>query len=298
MREHIKKKKMPKILSCLLAVCLLSMEGLPLRVQADVVIEIDDSFYRAHKKECHYLYRSYTVNAPEGYAVLWESPLSSGQREILANGTSIYSNWYYTDDKGETWCAVMTGKTNLQGYDTIRGWIKTSDCLAALDYISFQEAYREEFTEYDPAYDEALKGVETVVLWEYPCSGKIRAEEIDADWFRERGGGFDTCWKDPQGRMWAYVGYCYGIRNTWICLDDPANGDMEADESVLRQSCVIYPAAERLPKPHRGVTGLAIGAVIGVMAVTGVLLWVFFVRKRRAGGKNEPMGKNMPSGKM
>lgn len=171
---EINLKTKTKILICLLAVCLLSLGLLPGKVRADVLFEIDDSFYRAHRRECDYFYRSYTVNAPEGYAVLWESPLSSGQREVLANETSVYGNWHYTDDKGEIWCAVMTGKMNPQGYDIIRGWIKTSDCLADLDYISFQEAYGEQFVEYDPAYGEALKEAETVVLWKYPCSGEIR----------------------------------------------------------------------------------------------------------------------------
>lgn len=279
-----KRKKLSKILICLLSVCLLSLGPLPARVHADVLIEIDDSFYRGHRKECDYFYRSNTVNAPEGYAVLWESPLSSGQREVLANGTSIYSNWHYTDDKGETWCAVMTGKMNNQGYDTIRGWIKTSDCLAALDYISFQEAYGEEFVEYDPAYGKALEEAEEVVLWKYPCSGKIIADGIDGEWFESP--HFGTCWKDPKGRMWAFVGYCYGIRNTWICLDDPSNTGLEADETVLPRTETIYPAADRLPEARKGSVGLAVGAVLGVMAVTGVLLWVFFVRKRRTGGEN------------
>lgn len=291
-KTNVKAKGISRVFMCLLTACLLSLGLLPLRVRADVLFEIDDSFYRAHSRECDYYYRCYTVNAPEGHAVLWESPLSSRQREVLANETSVYGNWHYTDDKGETWCAVMTGEMNRQGYDTIRGWIKTSDCLEPLDHISFQNIHGEEFVEYDPAYGEALKEVETVVLWEYPCSGIIRGEEIDAEWFRESG-SFGNCWEDPQGRMWAYVGYCYGIRNTWICLDDPSNADMEADESVLQQSCIRYTAAERLPKPDRGVTGLTIGAVLGVMAVTGVLLWVFFVKKRRTGGEKHTDGENV-----
>lgn len=275
---------MKKIFICLLSVCLLSMGLIPAKVHADVLIEIDDSFWRAHQKDCDYLYRSYTVNAPEGYAPLWESPVSSNQREILSNDTSVWGNWHYTDAQGETWCAVTEGKWNSRGEEIIRGWIKTSDCLVDPDYISFQEAYGHEFVEYDPAYGQALKEAETVVLWKYPCSGQIEADGIDAEWFRESDGrGFNTCWKDPQGRMWAFVGYCYGIRNTWICLDDPADTDIQMERSILQESCIRYPAAERLPEPDRGITGLTIGAVLGVVAVTVVMLWFFFVRKRRKG---------------
>lgn len=274
-------KKRTGVFWCLLSACLFALGAVPARVYADVLIEIDDGFYRAHQRDCDYFYRSYTVNAPEGYAPLWESPISSEQREILSNGVAVWGNWHYTDAQGEIWCAVTDGQWNGRGEESIRGWIKTSDCLANPDHISFQEAYGHEFVEYDPAYGEALKEAETVVLWKYPCSGIIQADEIDAEWFNEGDGwGFNTCWKDPRGRMWAFVGYCYGIRNTWICLDDPANAGLEADESILSPSCIIYPAAEHLPKPDNGVTGLAIGAVLGVMAVTGGLLWFFFGRKR------------------
>lgn len=278
-------KRWRKTVLFILAACLLWAGITPTKLRADVLIEIDDSFYRTHQKDCDYFYRSYTVNAPEGYAAVWESPLSSRQREILANGISVSGNWHYTDDKGETWCAVMTGKMNNQGYETIRGWMKTSDCLAKADYISFREAHGEEFVKYDQAYGKALAEAETVVLWKYPCSGEISADEIDAGWFE--GWTFDDCWQDPQGRMWAFVGYCYGIRNTWICLDDPSDTELGAEKNVLPQRSVIYPAAEHLPGAKSGVTGLTIGAVLGVTAATGLLLWAFFVRKRRAGRGNK-----------
>lgn len=275
-------KKLKRIFLCLLTVCMLSMGSMPAKVYADVLIELDDSFWKSHQSDCDHLYRSYTVNAFEGYAILWESPVSSRQKEVLANGTSVRSNWHYTDDKGETWCAVMTGEMNNRGYEKIRGWIKTSDCLADLDYISFREQHEQQFVEYDPAYDRVFDELETVVLWTYPCSGSVAAEGIDARWFQESG-GFNTCWEDFQGRMWAFVGYCYGIRNTWICLDDPANAELEADPGIFPwgNGCIRYPAAEHLPGVKNGVTGLTIGAVLAVVAVTGVLLWVFYVRRRR-----------------
>ena len=277
-------RRLRKTWKLLLLAGLLWLGFVPARVRADVLVEVDDSFWRAHQDECSYFYRSYTVNAPEGYAAIWASPLSSKQREVLTNGVSIYSNWHYTDDAGEVWCAVMTGEMNYKGYDMIRGWMKTSDCMVRADYFQFQEVYGQEFEVYKGTHGKALAEAETVVLWEYPCSGEIRAEDIDAEWFDNWNIG--PCWEDPQGRMWAFVTYCYGIRNTWICLDDPSNADLEADESILPQTETIYPAAEYLPGAKKGVTGLAVGAVLGVMAVTGLLLWVFFVKKRKSGGEN------------
>lgn len=272
-------KKTNKMFLCLLFVFLLTLGLVPAKVHADVLTEVDDGFWRNHQSECDYLYRTYTVNGDQGYAILWASPVSSRQREVLINGTSIYSNWHYTDSNGETWCAVSTGEMS-QGYEKIRGWIKTADCLVNPDYISFREAHEEEFVEYDPAYDNALEGLETVVFWTYPCSGKVKTDHMDAGGLRD-GRAFDTCWKDSKGRMWAFVSYCYGVRNSWICLDDPANPELEADESVIPRDAVVYPAADNLPDAKSGVTGLTIAAVLSVVAVTLVLLWFFFVRKRR-----------------
>lgn len=281
----MKKNMLKRVLFCVLAACLLSQGLMPARARADVVLELNDSFWRSNREECDYVYRSYTVNGPEGYAVLWESPVSSRQREILTNGTSVYGNWHYTDKKGETWCAVPGEGWSSTGEENVRGWIKTSECLAVPDHISFQEAYGEEFTGYDPAYDGAFDGVDTVVLWTYPGSGVIEADGIDADWFRrseDYAYVFNTCWRDGQGRLWAFVGYCYGIRNTWICLDDPANGELEMEADILPQDAVVYPPADELPVVHSGVTGYVIGGVLAVIAATVLLLWIFFVRKRRA----------------
>lgn len=280
----MKKHMMKKVLLCLLTACLLSQGLMPARARADVLIELNDSFWKSKQDDCDYVYRSYTVNSPEGYAALWESPVSSRQREVLTNGTSVWGNWHYTDENGETWCAVPGEGMSAAG-ENVRGWIKTSECLVTPDHISFQEAHGQEFIEYDPAYDDAFDGVDTVVLWTYPGSGVIEAEGIEADWFRQYGKtGFKACWRDGQERLWAFVGYCYGIRNTWICLDDPANGELETEGAadILPQDAVIYPPTAEPPAVDNGVTGYVIGGVLAVIAVTALLLWIFFVRKRRS----------------
>lgn len=274
---------MRKFFVGLLSACLLSVICLPVAVRADVLLEVNDGFWKKHHKECDYYFRRYTVNGTEGYAVLWESPVSSRQEEVLANGTEIWSNWHYTDARGETWCTVQTGEINNQGYEEVSGWIKTSECLAVPDYISFREAHEQEFVEYDPAYDGAFDGLETVTLWEYPCSGTVAAEGVGAEWFRENttpAQTFSVCWRDPQGRMWGYVSYCYGIRNTWVCLDDPSSAGLETDDSVLPRDAVIYPPADQLPPARSGASGLAAGGVLAVTAVTAALIWFFFFRKK------------------
>lgn len=271
---------------CLLSLCLLCVYLFPITAHGDVIVGLDDSFWTKNEDLCDYFYRAYTVNGAEGYGILWESPISSRQREVVANGATVSGDWHYTDDNGETWLAVSEAGPGLS--DTVRGWIKTSECLPVPDYISFREEYGEEFVGYDTSYDHAFDGLDQVALWKYPCSGESDPSMVDADWFQQiedLGKTLSTCWRDPQGRLWSFVGYCYGIRNTWVCLDDPANvqpgtASLEAGESLLPQDATVYPPAETLPSPDGGVTLLTIVAVLAVVAVTAVLLWILFLKKR------------------
>ncbi len=268
---------MKKLLVCLLALCVLTGSA-----SADVLVELDDSFWRAHRDECDYLYRAYTVNSPEGYAAIWESPKSSRQKETLPNGTKVSGIWHYTDGGGEVWCAVYGEGWSDRG-ENVRGWIRTSECTPVPDYISCKETHGEEFVGYDRAYDHAFDALETFVLWTYPCSGVVSDEDMDAEWYQRNetpANAFSTCWRDGEGRLWAFVAYCYGHRNAWVCLDDPANTELAADETLLPE-VTLYPPAEQVPAPNSsGVTALTIGAVAAVVVVTGGLLFVFF-RKRK-----------------
>lgn len=248
---------------------------------ADILIELDDSFWRNHRDNCVDRYRTYTVNSPEGSAALWESPSSSKQTETLPNGTKLGGLWHYTDGKGETWFAVQSGERNRDGEETLRGWCRELDCLVTPDSISFEEAHSTEFEGWDQTYDRIFDGAEGMVLWNYPGSGEVKEELWEVpDWLRNRPSeSIDTCWRDPQGRMWAYLNYIYGTRNVWFCLDDLSSTDLEKDESILPEPGPIYPAADKLPPPSSGTGGLTIAAVVSVAAVTILLLFMFFRKK-------------------
>lgn len=276
---------MKKLLLCLLTAVLLAIT-----VFADILIELDDSFWRIHQSGCVDRYRSYIVNSPEGYAALWESPVSSKQTEILANGAELGGLWHYTDGKGETWFAVQGGKRNGMGKETVRGWCRASDCIVTPDWISFEEAHSAEFEGWDQAYDHVFDGAEGMILWSYPGSGEVKGDLREVpDWLRDSpAGSLDTCWRDRKGRMWAYLNYIYGYRNVWLCLDDLSGTDIEKDESVMPKRDPIYPAADKLPPPSSGTGGLTIVSVVSLMAVTILLLFLFF---RKNPGKKEKLEK-------
>lgn len=270
---------MKRLLRFSLAAALLAALLLP-TAMADVIWEPRDSFYAAHAEECEYLFRRYTANGAEGYVTLYQSPQSARQRENVPNGETLGCSYTYTDARGETW-----GGVNGDGGE-LRGWVRLSDCLAAPDYITFEEAHGAEFTDFDPAYAGALDGVEQVVLWTYPGSGAAEAEGIDAEWFQDRGlaDQFSRCYTDPEGNYWGYVGYCYGIRNTWLCLSDPANAQLETIPGIVPESGEAVPPAERVPAPSPGVTWLAAVLVLAAAVVTAALIPILS-RRHRLGTK-------------
>lgn len=146
-----------------------------------------------------------------------------------------------------------------------------------LESEAFVKLYADRIVPWDSAYDNALSGVEELVLWRYPGSGKT-TRTISADWFRnssrKTGEFFDTCYKDDQGRFWGYVGYAYGRQLAWACLSDPTDQALPADPAVtaaVNREAAIIPWRENAP---------AVVLVAGVVAATGTLLYLFWYRKK------------------
>ena len=261
-------KKLQRIVLFVLLAGLLAAPA----VYADLIIEPrGDSFYNTHGAECNYLYRQYTANGVSGYVSFYKSPLKNTVQENVFNGETFSCSFLYTDESGAVWGGV----NDDQNY-SLRGWVRLSDCVAVPDYLSFAEAHRSEFISYDGAYDDTLHQADRVVLWKYPGSGVI-VYEADNDWFDEKGADyFSQCYRDGDGRFWAYVGYCYGIRNTWLCLSDPQSTDIPADPDILPAGPELIPPAGELPAADRGFPLLAAGLTLGVVCGTAVLIRVLF----------------------
>lgn len=257
-------KKLRFLLLFVLAAALLAPAAL-----ADVIVEPQDLFIQTH--DCEHLPRSYTANGEKGYVSLHDSPLSAVQKENVLNGEEFYIEYRYTDGAGELWGAVSDGES------AIRGWVKLSDCLVTPDYISFLDAHGEEFTSFDPAYRSALEGLDNLVLWKYPGSGTV---VCTMDSFPDDLENYlSSCYTAPDGSCWGFIGYIYGIRNTWVCISDPANPDLKPIEGILPAAGEAVPPAENLPLPSS--LWLAIGLVAAVAAVTAAVIGVVFRRKKR-----------------
>lgn len=136
---------------------------------------------------------------------------------------------------------------------------------------TFVEIYKDELVEWDKAYDNAYKGVARVVFWKYPGSGEIKSVINHEIGFGESGGPY---YVDGEGRFWAYTNYVEGRRQAWVCVSDPANESIPADRAV---KAAVRDALWGMDAP-------AVLLVVGVVAVTVVLIYALFWEKKKKRG--------------
>ena len=63
--------------------------GITKEVQADVIWEPENSFYKMHAEECVYHNRNYIANGPDGQVTIYKSPAVNLQLGLLRNGDRI-----------------------------------------------------------------------------------------------------------------------------------------------------------------------------------------------------------------
>lgn len=268
---------MKKLFCILCSACLFCLLAVP-SIHADLIIEPQgDSFYNQYSDDCQYLYRRYTANGAQGYVSLYQSPLSAQVRENVANGEVLSCSFLYTGADGAQWGGVWGEQ------DALRGWVRLSDCFAVADYISFAEAHEDDFFPYDAAYDELLPDYGTMVLWTYPCSGVIEYDGANTDWLDGQPDAyFSQCYEDAQGRIWGFINYLRGSRQIWVCLSDPDSTDIPADPGILPEQPALIPPADDIPAAGPSISLVAVWLVAGVAVVTGLVLRVGFVRKKKS----------------
>ena len=178
------------------------------------------------------------------------------------------------------------------------------------DYISFKQEYGAEFVQESGMLDEEYRG-QKVRFWSYPGAKNGGYEmEIFADdeWLPE----YNQVFIDEEGHKWGYIGYYYGIKNKWVCLDNatasaeelypngiPERGtettepgteedivpeeekDTEDDRKSARDDEDEEEEEEEIvPKGNNKLALIVSGLVAGVAAVTGGLL-VWLKKKKK-----------------
>lgn len=263
-----------KRILCLMAVfiCCLSCT---ISVRADVIWEPEDSFYEKHASQCTYVNRCFAADGPDGIVIFYESPESAKVVDTWENGYQAYISYTYKDGSGILWGIYEKGSGQT-------GWVPMEYMKVVYDHISFQEDYGSEIMEQRGVLEEKYKG-EAIQIWEYPGAKEPVTEPVNMQGLPE----YSSVYTDEKGYRWGYVGYYYGLRNIWICIDQPTADYEQLYPDGGPQIVAQAEAAETdglnsekqgtdriVPQPDHGTAILATALVALVVLATAGLLVV------------------------
>lgn len=261
---------MRRFLTCILTLAALLALTAPAR--ADVLWEPSDNpFYDRHREECSIEHRNYLANGPEGFVTAWDAPGGSLARAQYENGTNLWVAFLYQD-----WGLI----SQWEDGEEITGWVPLAELSLVYDYISFEEEYGDRITDYNGEFADYSGDAEVVNFYGYPGAPKIsdslETKEIlgRLTGTKEYNSHISRVFIDEDGRTWGYVGYIYGRRNVWFCLDEPDGTNFPVRE---------VPQAEITPaKPPElpAQSYVPYFLVAGVGIITAFLLWKFWRKKK------------------
>lgn len=256
---------------------------------ADVLWEpYGNDFYEAHRDECVYENRKYLANGEAGYVTIQASPQSSAEVFNVPNGEAIQVGFRWTDGTGAQWAVATYGVRSDSGdwawYD---GWIPMSRLELVYDSIAFEEDHAGELGEYDGSGDDLTE----IVVYQYPggplasqVSFQVDVEENPLSEY------FQYLYTDENGLRWSKMGYYYGCRNVWVCLDRPVDDTLGEEQPQAaaqvrgEDSPALHPAAEEVPAP-RTIPLWLIPAALVILAAAVTALLVRRTRKGKGGAE-------------
>ena len=240
-------------------------------VVADVIIEPSDSFYAKHREECQHWQRGYLAWGPDDSVTVYRSPESAAVVRELPNGTEVWISYVYTAPDGIQW-----GFCDYYADDSWTGWLPMDHLLLKYDSISFREEFAPRITEETGTVEAPTEG--RIHFWGYPGSDTlIAAMEPEADYLPE----YLLTFTDDSGRKWGYVSYHMGLRDVWVCLDDPT-ADYDTLYADLAPQQVTHPTMDTVPgeiMPAGPSMTVVLLAVCAVAVLSGGFL--FATRKRK-----------------
>ncbi|MDE7249977.1 MAG: hypothetical protein K2N82_08835 [Lachnospiraceae bacterium] len=253
-------KKIFYVFTALICYMLLSIP-----VKADVIWEPFDPFYEAHADECEYMGRSFTANGPDGKVILYKSPELPEVVAVWENGHKAYIHFTYRDQSGILWGIY-------DDYQDTVGWVPMDYMEVIYDSISFREEHSAQITEQSGELSEDYQG-QDIFLWRYPGS-----TEYDSLKYDNYPPTYDSVYVDENENRWGLVGYWYGFKNVWICLNAP-NADLDqlypygvpvVETPKTPNTSVDAPRI--VPKSKSWIIPLTVFLVLLTVAVTTILL--------------------------
>lgn len=250
--------------------------ALSLSAYADIAYEPADNFYEKHRDECSYENRWYITNGAEGCVVVYSSPTGDA-KAVIPNGVEFYVS--YTFD-GEWGCIEYDPDTLEHAYDRSSGWVKMADMVPRYDSICFRNDHEGEFVSEEVSIE--LSGDDEMLGYRYPGSGIVTNTIKDYS-----GSGesltFSETYTDAEGRRWGYVGYFYGQRNFWICLDEPY-AELAAGAEFTEPE-IIPAAGEKDMKDtlraESPVGTYAIAGAVGAVVIAAAVIAYIIIKKKK-----------------
>lgn len=264
---------MKKLIAFLLSLFLLL--SISITAYADVIYIPEDPFLEDHMDECQRINRSYRALTE---VTVYKSPESSDAEGTLKIGDAAGILYIYTGSDGNQW-----GYT--ENYETdVSGWVPMAYMDLIYDHISFDEDYGHTFRQEEGQLSQDF-AKEVVRFWNYP--GSESGYEFDmAAWSADYLPEYSQVYQDEAGRSWAYVGYYFGYRNFWICLDDPC-ADFAAlypqggPNVEITESAPTLPAEEIVPKPSSGTTLVRVSVTFAVLICVCTTVVLLVKMKKR-----------------
>lgn len=269
---------MKRFFSTVLAMLLLAALAVP--ALADVAYMPPDNFLEKHMEDCNHENRTWYTNGEEGYVLVYSTP-TGGAEVAVPNGLGYSVSWTY--DNGKWGCIEYDPQDpSVSMWGGASGWVKMEEMTAAYDARAFDEDHAAEYKTTEPVALEVPPDG-TIYGYKYPGSG-IVVDKLGGDWANDPL-EFTTLFTDPAGRDWGYIGYYRGHRNFWVCLDEPDNPRLEADENF--KEAVTIPAAEpavmeAAMKGAKMPTAYLYAGAAGVVVIAAAVLFAAIRKKKKA----------------
>ena len=230
---------MKRILTLLLVLCLCLLLAAP--ALADAIWEPEDDFYQTHREECRYVNRAYYADGEEGSVTVCRSPEDRKELASAQNGELFNVSFVWEGGEQGTWGVVVYGDNWRK-----TGWVPMSDMRLKYDSISFREEFGSEFR--NTKEELKLGDYPKLQIWSYPrAEAPMDCFTWDENWSApEDPLTFETVYEDPAGLRWGAVGYFYGLRDFWVCLNAP---DAEDPWATLGAARPADPGKTYTPAP-------------------------------------------------
>ena len=276
----MRKRGFTAIVVLLLLVVSLTMPTII--AHADVLVEPNNDFYYRNRNRMEYMGRNFYANGENGYITLVIEPNAAREVASFKNSEMIHIMFTY-DDNGVVWGVTQLYVEGVNFEDRPTGWVQMNQLYVVYDSGAFMDAHSAAISERE--FNLAKLDFDgDMVMWTWPGSGvfngKFNTQGLFGDDETNMNHGI-TVYTDADGREWGYLGYFYGWRNVWVCLDDPSNPNIPAFNPAPELN--LIPAADppainlsggtrsSLSMPMIAITLVALVAIVSLVLIR--VLW-------------------------